>query len=355
MPLPRRCLYAPHWPLDLQQAWNELRSGSRLRRSAARRWADPTWDHVEIGIGQFAFHRATAACIPDLPFPDQVTPETLDEFIQSRLKEVRPTTVESLLVGLLRGMQVLWPRRDWSCIKDAITMLPDGRPDSRRRKQARVRHAAELLELGLRVCAEAEALRRGPLWRAVRFRTGTMIAFLAVRPIRSKNLVGMILGVHLIRREEGWLLELCARETKNRESYAHPIPNRVGALLDRYVNVHRPILEAKGATGSVPAFVWLSYEGRPLTGKAAWDSITEHTAKAFGRPVHPHLFRSSAVTTWAIETPTTVLDARHVIGDRDVRVLETAYNMASSIDAGDRWHAVLEDLCTDTPANQPPS
>jgi hypothetical protein len=148
MPLPTRCLYAPDWPLDLQQAWMELRSGPRLRRSAARRWADPTWDHVEIGIGQFAFHRMTAPCTLSLSFPDQITPDSLDEFVQARLAEVKPTTVESLLVGLLRGMQVLWPRRDWSCIKDAIATLPDGRPDSRRRKQARVRHAAELLELG---------------------------------------------------------------------------------------------------------------------------------------------------------------------------------------------------------------
>ncbi len=262
------------------------------------------------------------------------------------------TLVRTQLVGLLRGMTVMVPGRDWSWIRRLIASIPEGRAASRQRKQPRLRHSLELLELGLRLTQRAEtATTRKPLRRAILFRNGTMIALLALRPIRRKNAVALVIGRHITRTGDGWRLTLPAAEVKNREAYDHRVPAEVGALLDRYVAVHRPVLLAAGsgrARSESTPYLWVTQFGTRPTPAGFAQIICNETAKAFGKPVPPHFFRDSAMTSWAMDLPKQVLGGKHLLGNRSFAVVESAYNMAGSSDAAAKLQQTIAALRQDT-------
>src|SRR5262249_19338297 len=188
-------------------------------------------------IGNFLFWlRRCDQAAPGVPFADLVTPNRLMAYAAARRAEIRDVSVRSRLVGLVRGMTVLYPERDWSWIRRIIAGIPDGRAASRQRKQPRIRHSLELFELGARLAHEAEqdTVHR-PIDRAVLFRDGLIIALLALRPIRRKNLAGLMIGVHVLKTAMGWRLFLPAAEVKNRQEYDQDIPAEIGTLLDQYL------------------------------------------------------------------------------------------------------------------------
>ncbi len=335
------------WPVDLQDAWaSACRPGTLLRqRGPASTWSQPTKEHVIGGVGNLLFWlRQTDRALPGAPFVDLVTPERVMAYAAARRAEIRDISVRSRLVGLVRGMAVLFPDRDWSWIRRIIASIPDGRAASRQRKQPRIRHSLELFELGVRltVQAEEEATRR-PIERAGLFRDGLIIALLALRPIRRKNAVGLVIGVHVLRSEAGWRLFLPAEEVKNREEYERSIPAEVGELLDRYLQVYRPMLVAVGVQAGEPprSRLFLNDRGAPFRPEAFSRRVCARTKSAFGKSVPPHFFRDCAMTTWAIDLPTQVRGGIHVLGNRSFAVAESAYNMAGSNTAAVKLQSAL--------------
>jgi hypothetical protein len=301
--------------------------------------------HVVGGVGNLLFWlRETGQFIPGAAFVDLVTPERVMAYAVARRLEIRDISVRSRLVGLTRGMAVLFPDRDWSWIRRIVASIPDGRAASRQRKQPRIRHSLELLDLGIRLALQAEQeTTQCPADRANLFRDGLIIALLAVRPIRRKNAVALVIGVHVIKSEGGWRLFLPADEVKNREEYDKSIPAEVGKLLEGYLQVYRPILLAIGAQAGEPphSVLWLNDRGVPFRPEAFSRRICAQTEKAFGKSVPPHFFRDSAMTTWAVDLPTQVRGGIHVLGNRSFSVAEGAYNMAGSSNAASKLQVAL--------------
>jgi integrase/recombinase XerD len=330
------CVPSADWPGALQEAWTAAcRPGRLLRqRGPAANWTEPTKVHVTGSIGNFLFwSRRTERAMPDVAFADLVTPERVMAYAAARRVEIRDISVRSRLVGLTRGLAVLFPERDWSWIRRIITSIPDGRAASRQRKQPRIRHSLELFDLGLRLTMQAESeTAQCPIKRAVMFRDGLIIAFLAVRPIRRKNAAALVIGVHVVKTGAGWRVFLPAAEVKNRVEYDADIPAEIGNLFDRYLSVYRPILLAAHGQPIEPPipYLWISWAGKPLSPDAIAQQVCARTTKAFGKSVPPHFFRDCAMTTWAIDLPTKVRGGVHVLGNRSFAVAEGAYNMAGS-------------------------
>jgi hypothetical protein len=256
-------------------------------------------------------------------------------------------------------MAVMYPERDWSWIRRLLASIPEGRAESRQRKQPRLRHSLELLDLGLSLTQRADAsIERKPLRRAMMFRNGTIIALLALRPIRRKNAAALVIGRHITRHANGWQLVLAAAEVKNREPYSTQIPAEVGALLDRYVATYRPILLAAGkapVSGSTTSRLWITQFGTPPTPEGFAQIICIETVKAFGKPVPPHFFRDSAMTSWAMDLPKQIRAGKHLLGNRSFAVVESSYNMAGSNDAAAKLQQAIKALQQDVKRrNQPP-
>jgi integrase/recombinase XerD len=188
--------------------------------------------------------------------------------------------------------------------------------------------------------AETELARR-PIDRAVLFRDGLLIAFLAMRPIRRKNLANLVVGIHLTQTAAGWRLYLPAAEVKNRVEYDRNIPPEVGVLLDRYLAEYRPILLGGQHDCATNVRLWISCTGRPLRPDQIWKQVSARTGKEFGQPVPPHVFRDCAMTTWALDLPKQVRAGIHVLGNHSFAVAENAYNMAGSNIAAAKLQGVV--------------
>ena len=104
------------------------------------------------------------------------------------------------------------PDQDWSWIRRLLRPV-QARYKPARPKRPRLVATSDLFDLGLALMAAAE--RKNPECRgATAFRDGLIIALLAVRPLRMRNLVGLTLDRTLVRRGEQWWIQIPAAETK---------------------------------------------------------------------------------------------------------------------------------------------
>jgi integrase/recombinase XerD len=223
-----------------------------------------------------------------------------------------------------------------------------------RDKFSRLKPIDELTALGERLMEEAETASEWSARRpAVAYRDGLMIALLAYRPIRRKNLAMMRLGRHLVKVTGCWQILFAAEETKSHVPYEAVLPSALTPRLERYLDVHRPVLmrgkQADNQANVLPAHsehdaLWVSQRGTQLSIAALAGRIAAHTKAAFGRRVSPHLFRDAAATSIAVDNPKYIGDASLVLGHADHRVTEKHYNHARSLEASRKHAATLAQL-----------
>jgi hypothetical protein len=75
------------------------------------------------------------------------------------------------------------------------------------------------------------------------FRNGLMVALLAARPVmRRENLARIRIGENLAREGSLFFLQFSREEMNGGRRRAAPLPPIFTALLERYVEVDRPVL-----------------------------------------------------------------------------------------------------------------
>ena len=221
----------------------------------------------------------------------------------------------------------------------------------------------EIVALGERMMEEAESApgcsaRR----RAVLYRDGLIIAVLTYRPLRLKNFVSMRLGRHLTKVGGCWHIQFLAEEIKSHVPYEAAFPSALVAKLERYLDVHRPVLlrgecvggATKGARAPDPTAkapidpgldaLWVSEIGTRLVPEALQRRVFDHTRQEFGRGISPHFFRDAAATSIAVDNPRHVGDASLVLGHAGHRMTEKHYNHARSLEASRRQARHSSDL-----------
>ncbi len=187
---------------------------------------------------------------------------------------------------------------------------------------------------------------RTPRQRAIQLRDGLLIALLAARPLRRRNLVGLQLDRHLVRRGAAWWLQIPAAETKTRVPLEMSWPASLEPWLEVYLVDGRPVLCRQQGRWNRPggAALWISGDGSAMTSDAVYDRIMRRTREAFGQGINPHLFRDCAATTLAMADPENIGTAASVLGHRSLLSTERFYNQAQSVDAACHLHRVLAGL-----------
>jgi site-specific recombinase XerD len=182
---------------------------------------------------------------------------------------------------------------------------------------------------------QSAAQQPTPLCSAVFFRDGLIIALLALRPLRRRNLAALTIGSDLIRENEKWTIVLPPSATKTKVTLEYEWPEPLNDFLETYLAQHRPTLLARNGRWTAPVQdrLWVSSDGSPLTQIAIYDRIVARTRVAFGRSVNPHLFRDSAATTVAIYDPKHVLLAGPLLGHRSFTTTERTYIQAQTLEA----------------------
>jgi integrase/recombinase XerD len=167
------------------------------------------------------------------------------------------------------------------------------------------------------------------------YRDGLMMGLLAIRPLRMRNLAGLILDRTLVQRGDGWWIEIPAAETKTKDSIEEPWPDSLAPHLQTYLVDHRAGIAAlRGSrAGTISDALWLSMYGPPMNDNAIYIRIVARTRQGLGQAINPHLFRDCAATSIAIDDPAHVGIASRLLGHRTRSTTERSYNQARSVEA----------------------
>lgn len=344
-----RCQPFAQWPAADQAAWNDsMRCGDVLDPGGiASGWAAATQTMVVNGYGRWLTWLADQDALDPLSQPaTRVTHEQLVAYLADLRITVASFTVSARIEQLGNAMRAMAPKHDWRWIQRAVDRIrADAVPV--RNKRARLQSPDQLVMLGTTLMTKAEDPASGrPAECAARYRDGLLIALLAQRPMRARNLVSIVCGRHLVRRGAEWWLVFPAVETKTRQELEFPFPAELVPALLRYLEHHRPVLLIRGGRrNNVPVTsLWISKQGTAMGYAAIAHQVRHRTLEAFGRSLSPHMFRDCAATAIAIHAPEQIRMIQPILGHTGMATSERHYNLAGSLEAGRRHGATIKAL-----------
>jgi integrase/recombinase XerD len=343
----RQCLPLERWPDHDRMLWQAACApGSILDENLGERSARAKITNIkdQKGYGRWLTYLrfAEVACLSDAP-ADRITLERVKRYVQSlRALGNSAATLLARMQELGSVAKIMGPDRSWSFINRLSAKVRAGhRPV---RDKLALRPANELVDLGFVLMGSAENL--SPLDRAIAYRDGLIIAFLAHVPLRRRNLADLRLGQSLVHGPGGWLVVFEENQTKTHAVYETRLPAALVASLGVYLERYRPVLAARTGrwTCDLDDALWVSRDGSPMTQMAIYDRIRARTAAAFGKALNPHLFRDAAATTMAVNDPEHVRIAAPLLGHRSFSTTEKYYQQATGLQAQRTFIDVIEQI-----------
>lgn len=167
-----------------------------------------------------------------------------------------------------------------------------------------------------------------------------MLAMLAVTLLRVGNFAILRLGVHLTRQLDDYVIAILKDEVKNKQPIEIEIPDALTALLDRYLEYHRPRLLMEGNTD----YLWISLGDQPTMPHRVSQRVSQLTERHLGKHIAPHRFRHAAATSIASVTPEFARIIRPLLGHTKITTSERYYNRATMMDASRRHADVIAAL-----------
>jgi integrase/recombinase XerD len=349
-----RCLPLSEWPDGDQAAWAAaLIPGDPFEPGGvAAGWSVATRGLIINGYGRYLTWLQASGLYDLLAAPAaRVSAERLEAYAADLRKTTSEFSVAARIQQLGNALRALAPDQNWRWIQRAADRIR-ARAVPVRDKRPKLKSPAELVALGMHLMTAADtAVIELPNGRAKAYRDGLIIALLALRPIRARNLASIRCERHLVRRGKSWWLIFEASETKTHRTLEMPFPPELVSHLERYLAVYRPVLLARGHRRRRPATMglWISSHGTQMTQSAIAYQIGLRTKAVFGTALNPHLFRDCAATEIAISASEQVEMIRPILGHATLATSERHYNQAGSLEASRRYSRTLAAL------RQPPT
>jgi integrase len=340
------------WPNADRGAWGAaLRPGNVFDAGgSAARWSPATQRKTALGYGRFLFWLSERGELDVAEAPRaRITCERAAAYLEELKRTNRGHTIHNRIQELGNAMRALAPEGDWRWLLRAAGRLRANAVPVQQ-KRARLRPIGELVAEGFQLMERAERDNSlSALGRAALYRDGLLLAFLGLHPLRLRNLASLRVGCHLIEQGDAFVLKLAAAETKGRQMYEAVVIPRLSLALKRYLGVHRLVLlNARGRWhGAAGDALWISRDGSTCSEQTFTNIILKRTG-ADGRPrLSPHLFRSCAATTIAIDRPGSIDIVPAILGHASPTTAERYYNLAGSIEASRAQAAILEGLLSE--------
>ena len=150
---------------------------------------------------------------------------------------------------------------------------------------------------------------------------------------------------HVYFKDKRWHLKSAVPDTSSKRlPRSRLVPQRLTLRIDRYNKVHRDALCRDLKTGIVrytSHALWVSTRCRPRSESSIRENICKFTKSKFEKPVNPHAFRYSGITTIAVHAPEQMHAAQVVAGHRLVSTTtQENYNKACSSSASQEWNSI---------------
>jgi integrase/recombinase XerD len=347
--VPNRAMPFSEWPELDRQGWiQSLQPGDPFEPGgAAAPWADSTKEVTLNGYGRFLNWLSHNGLLDrETPPAARITRGVVIAYYEYLDSCLSPHSVHGKVQQLADALRAIAPENDWSWIaRGAARLRATATPV--RDKVSRLQSPDRLIESGMRLMSGAVAISRAAsVAAAIQYRDGLLIAFLAYRPIRLRNLHSITRGKQL-RCENGvWSLAFEANETKTHRRLEFPFPSELVPALQRYLDIHRPVLLTAGGrkTPSTTAALWVTQDGNHLGRAAIRYWVSRRTKTDFGISLSPHLFRDCAATFIATVAPDQINIITSILGHSTIDTAQRHYNQARTIDAGRRYQATIQSL-----------
>jgi integrase len=335
------------WPPADRALWQAAqRPGDPLEPGGiASRWSPASRRKTALGYGRFLFWLKQLGELDETVGPAaRITRERLAAYLDELRSTNRGHTIPGRFQELGDAMRAVEPDRDWRFIKRAAGRLRASTVPAWD-KRGRLLPIADVIAQGYRMMEEAEQTARLlELGRAALYRDGLLLVFLAYHPLRLRNLCSLRIGHHLVAEDERLVLKVDASETKARQPIEQEVSPRLSCAVRHYIDRHRPVLLRARGRWHKPATdeLWISRDGSPCSAETFQNIVAKHLAGPDGRPLSPHLFRSMAATSVAIEAPGSVKLIPAILTHRSYGTGERYYNLASGLEASRSFNTALD-------------
>jgi integrase/recombinase XerD len=333
------------WPIQDQAMWASLfEAGSPLDEQGALSHLRPTGANALKHAYRQWIHwlQSTDPAALDSKPEDRVTMTRLRQWCEGTA-ELRPMSRLFYVNGTLEVLFAFAPNADWSAQKSLLKQLKRlaGHGD-KSRKAGRVLASSVLFNAGIRHAeahAKAEPTR---LEAAMQFQMGTIVAMLAVMPLRCTTFRRLELGTSVHVDGSSVEITVPGDMMKTGHPWDATVPDAVLPQLLRYLQEFRPWLMQR--LGKRHNFLWVTRKGDPFNSGYFGVRVALATTEATGVRVSPHLFRDAAATTLARMSPQSARLIKPVLAHSCTDTAEDHYIHAGSIEAGRNHAALIQNL-----------
>ena len=345
------------WPELDQQLWRDaINKGDFLEPDGAgAHWADATKTQVQKGYGKWIFHlkcehilEGTIARKPS----ERLDEDTLRSFIR-RLEDqgLASQTIASRITDLAEAIRVMEPKSNLNMLKKLAAHM-QLRATPSRKKHGRIKPPGEIWQACLSFMQQLAAENSSPnILQASRYRDALALGLLALRPMRRRNISGLILSQHLTTKNNIWLCSIPGQDTKDGSpiDITFPVDDDFTEIFHRYLQIERQVLLKRPPlkikeTLHLSGPLWISTRGKMLTGHAFYSSITRVSEELLGAPINPHLLRDCAASAISMDAPGNILSASRILGHTNLNTTISHYEQSSMIAASSNLVSAIEQL-----------
>ena len=288
-------------------------------------------------------HAQTALSAPPA---SRATPVRVRAYLEAIQSDITACTLLNYGRRLRRVLELICPGEDWTWFDPLLVGLKaHARANKPHRKPFVPSGQLYAYGIALMEAAEAQAAR-SEVVRAERFRNGLMIAFLAARPLRLRNITELELGTQLVETAGGFTVTILPGQAKTPRTLEFPVPDTLVPAFRRYLAVHREILAAgaprqQDVSAKQPDYVWLARSGARLPADTFADMIGKTTLAQFGQRLTPHEFRHCAASSIAEFEPENWHFIRIILGHTSSATGDRYYVRARGIEAAKLYQQEL--------------
>jgi integrase len=346
--LPFSALKPDAWPPQIHRLFNlrQAPAGPLAKSSVAAGWRDTTFDLHVWNVGFFlGWLKWTDRLQVATELQGYITPDIVGDYVdEMRGFKLSPRTIATRVDGVRAALTALAPGVPTDWLMCGINKLR-AEPSDRRRTAQRSQHTGRIVGAGMALMNEAVRVgsNQKDVERAILYRDGLMIVFLALAVPRLACLHRMALGQHLVEHDAVFRIAWSAKEMKEAQAYEARLDPELSDLFRRYLGEFRPILVAQeprnpGAAGTA---LWVGRQGRALGRRVMYEAIIKRTAEAFGDSVFPHAFRHSAASSLALDRPDLISIATPLLQHQAATSREL-YILANEFAASQRFGEALD-------------
>lgn len=335
------------WPAADRHAWAKARAPGDIFEAGggADDWRPQTVANFQREYGYWlAWLAAHGRLEPDSQPGDRVTESSVAALIADLQPILAPASLANRVRRLYTAMQLFEPDRDWGWLAQLKARLRRAEKATKSKPEA-LTSPAQLYQLGLDLMDQDETadglLARK---RAVLYRDGLIIAILAARAPRRKNLADMRIDVNLQWGGSHYWLVFSGVETKHKRASEHRLPAHLSPYIDTYLDRHRVVLSSGPRQAEPADRLWLTEFGDELEAEAINDLTRKRTQAALGVAIPPHRFRDCLATAWSVDLPEHVRLAGSMLDHSNPETTEAHYNQAQRHKALQCLAQTLDDL-----------